>query len=153
MRAPTQANRVIEFLERYIADNSIPRKNRTDPGSAFTSNKYKNFCQKYFYQPINCPVHDHRGNGKVKRLIRTTNERLRTNKGIVLDKENTGLSEKLYSIRNASKSNNKSPAELQLGRKLTTIKDIITTKPTTNYKTVSDNDQNFELEMSDFPQE
>ena len=53
----------------------------------------------------------------------------------------------------APKSNNQSPAELQLGRKLTTIKDIITTKPTPHYHTVSDNDNNFELAMSDFPQD
>ena len=63
------------------------------------------------------------------------------------------MSEILYAKRNAPKSNNQSPAELQLGRKLTTIKDIITTKPTTIYKTVSDNDKNFDLEMSEFPQD
>ena len=152
MRAPT-TNKVIEFLERYIADNGIPRKIRTDPGTVFTKNKFKQFCQKYFIQHIKCPIYDHRGNGKVERLIRTINERLRTNKRIILDKENTGLSEILYSIRKAPKSNNVSPAELQLGRKLTTIKEIITTKPTTNYNSVSDNDKDFELEISDFPQE
>ena len=146
MRAPT-TNKVIEFFERFIADNGIPRKIRTDPRTAFTSNKFERICQKYFIQHIKCPVHDHRGNGKVERLIRTINERLKTNKRIVLDKGNTGLSEILYSIRNAPKSNNNSPAELQLGRKLTTIKDIITT----NYRTVSDNGKNFELEMSVFP--
>ena len=72
---------------------------------------------------------------------------------MVLEKENTGLSEILYALRNAPKSNNQSPAELQLGRKLTTIKDIITTKPTTNRNTVSDNDSNLELEMSVFPRD
>ena len=151
MRAPT-TNKVIEFLERYFADNGIPRKIRTNPGTAFTSNKFKQFCQKYFIQHIKCPIYDHRGNGKVERLIRTINERLRTNRRTILDKENVGLSEILYSIRNAQKSNNISPAELQLGRKLTTIKEIITTKPSTNYNSVSDNDKDLELEMSDFPQ-
>ena len=151
MRVPT-TNKVKEILERYIADNGIPRKNRTDPGT-FRSNNFKQFCQKYFIQHMKCPIYDHRGNGKVERLICTINERLRTNKRIVLDKENTGLSERLYAIRNAQKSNNQSPAELQLGRKLTTIKDLITKKRTTNYETVSDNDKNFELEMSDIPQD
>ena len=152
MRAPT-TYKVIEFLERYIADNGIPRKGRTEPGTAFTSNRFKQFRQKYSIQHIKCPVHDHRGNGKVERPIGTINERLRTNKRIVLDEENTGLSEIIYSIRNAPKSNNKSPAELQLGRKLTTIEDVRTTKSSTTYKTVSDNDKNFELAMSDFPQD
>ena len=79
--------KVIEFLERYIADNGIPRKIRTDPGTAFKSNNIKHFCQKYFIQHIKCPIYDHRGNGKVERLIRTINERLRTNKRIILDKK------------------------------------------------------------------
>ena len=152
MRALT-TNKIIEFLERYIADNDISKKILTDPGTAFTSNKFKKFWQKDFIQHIKCRVYDHRANGKVERLIRTINERLRTNKRISLDKENTGLSEILYAIRNALKSDKKSPAELQLGRKLTTIKDIITTEPTTNHKSVSDNDKYFELEMSDFHQD
>ena len=51
MRAPT-SNKVIDFLERYIADNGNPRKIRTDPATAFTSNKVKQFCQKYIIQHI-----------------------------------------------------------------------------------------------------
>ena len=109
--------------------------------------------KKKFTQHLKSPIHDHRGYGKVERLIRTVYERLRANKRVVLDKENTGLSEKLYAKRNEPKSNNQSPAELQLVRKLTTIEDIITTKPNINHHTVSDNDNNYELEMSDFPQD
>ena len=78
---------------------------------------------------------------------------MRANKRVVLDRENTGLSQILYAIRNAPKSNNQSPAKLQLGRKVTTIKDIITTKPTTKHHTVSNNANNFELKMSNFPQD
>ena len=77
---------------------AFQQKIRTDPGTAFTSNKVKQFCQKYFIQHIKCPIHDHRGDGKVETLIRTINER--TNKRIILDKENTGLSEILYPKRN-----------------------------------------------------
>ena len=47
----------------------------------------------------------------------------------VLDKDNTGVSELLYALRTAPKENIISPAELQTGRKFTTVKDIITTKP------------------------
>ena len=39
---------------------------------------------------------------------------------------------------------------LHNNRKYTTVKDIITTKPIKNY-TVLDNDNNFQLEISDFP--
>ena len=57
MRVPT-TNKVIEFLERYIADNGISRKIRTDPGTAFTSKKFNQFCLKYFIQHIKCPIYD-----------------------------------------------------------------------------------------------
>ena len=149
LSAPTTSN-VIEFLTNCIVNNGIPRRIRTDPGTAFKSKKFQSFCRKYFIEHIICPIYDHRGNGKVERLIRTINERLRTNKTIVLDKENTGLSEQLYALRTAPKENKLSPAELHTNRKFTTVKDIITTKPQPNYN-VSDKDSNFELEMSDFP--
>ena len=86
----------------------------------------------------------------MERLIRTVYERLRANKKIVLDKDNTGLSELLYALRTAPKENKMSPAKLYTGRKFNTVKDIIPTKPKPNY-IVSDNDSTFELKMSEFP--
>ena len=151
LRAPT-TRKVNEFLQRYIADNGIPKQVRTDPGTAFTSDKFKEFCEKYFIKHITCPVNDHKGNGKVERLIRTINERMRANKNIILEKDNTGLSEMLYALRGAKRQNKPCAAELHNNRKYTTVKDIITTKPRNNYN-VSDNDNNFQLEMSDFPGE
>ena len=61
------------------------------------------------------------------------------------------MSELLYALRTAPKENKISPAELHTSRKFTTVKDIITTKPVQNNYNVSDNDNNFELTMSDFP--
>ena len=52
---------------------------------------------------MKCPVNDHKGNGKVERLIRTINERLRANKNIILEKDNAGLSELLYALRSAKR--------------------------------------------------
>ena len=68
-----------------------------------------------------------------------------------MEKDNTGLSEMLYALRGAKRPNKPCPAELNNNRKFTTVKDI-TTKPNKNY-TVLDNDNNFQLEMSDFPGE
>ena len=48
---------------------------------------------------MQCPIQDHRGNAKGKQLIRKINERLRTNKRIVLNKDNSGLLELLYAFR------------------------------------------------------
>ena len=60
------------------------------------SEQFKQFCEQFHIQHVSCPVRDHRGNGKIERLIRTLNERLRTNIGIILKKDNSGLSEILY---------------------------------------------------------
>ena len=147
LRAPT-TRKVIEFLQKYIADNGIPIQIKTDPGTAFTSNKFKEIREKYFINPVN----DHKGIGKVERLIRTMNERLRANKKIILEKDNTGLSEMLYALIGAKRQNKLCAAELHNNRKFTTVKEIITTKPRNNYN-VSENDNNFQLELSDFPGE
>ena len=58
----------------------------------------------------------------------------------------------LYALRGTRRPNKFCLAELHNSRKITTVKDIITTKPNKNY-TVLDNDNNFQLEMLDFPGE
>ena len=84
LRAPT-TRKLIECLQRYTADNGMPKQMRTDPGTAITSNAFCQFCDEYFVKRIQCPVTDHKGNGKVERSIRTINERLRANENIVLE--------------------------------------------------------------------
>ena len=90
------------------------------------------------------------GKWKGRMAYKTVTERLRSNKRIVLQKGNTELTELLNKLRNTPKENKITPAELQTGRKMTTVKDIITTEPQTNYNIV-ELDDNLELEMSDFP--
>ena len=68
IRAPT-TNKKIEFLTPCIANNGIPRKIRNDPGTAFTSNKLKEFCEKNLIKHLMCPITDHRGKGKVERTL------------------------------------------------------------------------------------
>ena len=58
----------------------------------------------------------------------------------------------LYALRGAKRQNKLCAAELLNNRKFTTVKDIFTTKPKNNYN-VSENDNNFQLELSDFPGE
>ena len=43
------------------------------------SEKFVKFCKQFGIEQITFPVRDHRGNGKIERLIRTINERLRAN--------------------------------------------------------------------------
>ena len=79
LRKPN-TEKVLEFLRNYIARHGIPQVLRTDSATFFRSKQFKQFCQKRLIQNIECPVGNHRGNGKIKRLIRTINELLRTNK-------------------------------------------------------------------------
>ena len=81
------ADKVVEFLLDYIAMNGIPKRIRTDPGTVFTGAKNQQFCKERFIQHTMCPIRDHRGNGKVERMIRTLNERLRTNRKRLVQKE------------------------------------------------------------------
>ena len=57
-------DKVIEFLTEYIATNGIPKRIRTDPCTAFKSEKFKQFCEKYFIKHMTCPIRDHKGDWK-----------------------------------------------------------------------------------------
>ena len=103
--------KVIEFLSEYIAANGIPKRIRTDPGTVFKSEKFKQICTKNFIEHTVCPVRDHRGIGKVERMIRTNNERLRTNKEIIISKEKEDLPKILFALRSEKSSVGKSAFE------------------------------------------
>ena len=81
----------IILLDQNLNANDVERRSRTDPGTAFKSGNFEEFCREYYINHIICPVKDHRGNGKVERMIKTLNERLRTQKNVVLERRNNGL--------------------------------------------------------------
>jgi len=62
------------------------------------SKMFKQFCTEKFIEHRKCPIRDHRGNGKVERMIRTINERLRTNREIIVERGNQGISEILFAL-------------------------------------------------------
>ena len=140
-------DRVIEFLAEYIATNGIPKRIRTDPGTAFKSEKFKQFCERYSIEHIICPVRDHRGNGKAERMIRTINERLRTNKKIVVEHETSGLSKILFALRSEKGVDGKSAFEKHMGRKPNTLKSAMIGK------CISDKDPRIKIEPEDFSEE
>ena len=109
-------DKVIEFLLEYISKNGIPKRIRTDPGTAFKSEKFKQFCKEKFINHVICPVRDHRGNEKVERTIRTINERLRTNKNILVSKDKNGISNFLFALRSEKGIDGKSAFVKQNGR-------------------------------------
>ena len=75
-----------------------------------------------------CPRRDHRGNGKVERMIRTVNERLRTNRNIIVQRDTSGISNILFAPRSETGADNKSVFEKQMGRKPDTLKSAMIRK-------------------------
>ena len=117
-----KSKKVSEFLKQYIGQYGAPKKMRADPGTVFMSEAFRKFCNQFCIEHITCPKRDHKGNGKIERLIRTINERLRANKQIILTKDQSGLSEILYALRISKRKDGKSPFEKQLGREANTVK-------------------------------
>ena len=138
--------KVLEFLKQYIAQYGVPKKMRTDPGTVFMSEAFRKFCNQFCIEHITCPVRDHKGNGKIERLIRTINERLRANKRIILTKDQSGLSEILYALRISKRKDGKSPFEKQLGREPNTVKSNAVSK----FLDISEQDNSLEFSPTDF---
>ena len=111
-----------EFLKNHIAVYGIPKQMRSDPGLVLTSDDYIQFFRHFQIKHRTCPVRDHRGSSKIELLIRTVNERLRTNKNIILKRDKSGLSEILYALRMGQKADGKSSFEKLCGRKPNTVK-------------------------------
>ena len=115
LQKPT-TKKMTEFLKNYMAQYGVPKSIRSDPGTVFMSESFKNFSQQFHIKHVTCPVRDHRGNGTIERLIRTINERLRTNRNTIVKKDNSELSENLNALRTGKKADGKSPFEKQYGR-------------------------------------
>ena len=90
----TAIEEVTEFLRKYISDNGIPQKLRTDQATVFMGNEFRQFRKELGMRHVVCPIYDHRGNGKVERLVRTINERLRVRSTNRETKQNVLLTKK-----------------------------------------------------------
>ena len=114
--------RVLEFLAEYIAQHGIPQRIRTDPGTAFKSEKIIQFCRDNFIKHIVCPMKDHWGNGKVERMIGTFNERLRVDNRVVLERKNKKLVKNPFRAKNRDWKKGKSAFERHKKQKSNTPK-------------------------------
>ena len=112
----------------------------------FASEAFTQFCRQFGIEAITCPIRDHRGNGKIERLIRTINERLPADKQIILSKDKTGLSEILYSLRISKKTDGKSLFEKQMGKEPITVKSNLVGK----YLDFSAQDNSVQFQTVDF---
>ena len=148
LHSPT-TRKVIEFLKQYFAQYGVPKKIRTDPGTVFVSEAFNQFCERFGINHVICPIGDHRGNGKIERLIRTINDRLRTNRQIILSKDKSGLSEILYSLRISKKKDGKSPFEKHMGKEPNTVKTNVVGK----FRNISAQDPQAQFQTSDFQED
>ena len=67
----TDTRTILKVLTKYFADNGTPQCIRTDNGSCFKSNEFKQFCNGENNKRIRCTPNLHTGNGLVERTIRT----------------------------------------------------------------------------------
>ena len=70
---------VLKFLTKYFTDNGSPRVIRTDNGSCFKSNEFRQFCDGQNIKRIRCTPNLHPGTGLVERTIRTIESFTRAN--------------------------------------------------------------------------
>ena len=122
-----ESNRIPKWI--YCSKRHPKKRIWTDPVTIFRGEKSKEFCKNHFITHIECPIQDHRGNGKVERLIRTISERIRAEKTIITEKRNAGLTRLLFALRTAVTANRNSPFENVFGQKPNTIKNILIEKP------------------------
>ena len=87
--------------------------------------EFKKFRKERGIKHIVCPVYDHRGNGKVERLIRTVNERLRASPEILKEKTNKLFYELLTALRQNKKRDGTSPFEKHTGRKPNSLTSVL----------------------------
>ena len=80
-------------------------------------------------------------------MIRTINERLRTNKKIVVEREKSGLSNILFALRSEKGADGKSAFEKHMGRKPNTLKSAMIEK------CILDKDPRIDIEPEDFSEE
>ena len=70
-----------------------------------------------------------RSQGKQKSgMIRTINERLRTNEKIVVERDKNGIPNILFALRTEKGADRKSDSERQVGRKPNTLKSVMVEK-------------------------
>ena len=75
----TDSRTVINFKTKYCTDNGTPRIIRTDNGSCFKSQEFKDYCSGENINRIQCTPNLHRGTGLVESAIRTIKSLTRAN--------------------------------------------------------------------------
>ena len=113
----TDSRTVLKLLTKYYSDNGTPRSVRTDNGSCFESNEFKEFCNRENIKRIRCTPNLHTGTVQVERTIRTITSLTRENMadGLIFE-ESVNLA--IKTIRQTPHSKlNMMPFQMHFGRK------------------------------------
>ena len=72
----TTADIAINFMQRYISNNGVPRRLRCVQAQKFRGKKFQPFCSTNNIKELFAPVDDHRAIGVVESMIQTLKRRL-----------------------------------------------------------------------------
>ena len=113
----TDSRTVLKFSTKCCSDNGTPRSIRTDNGSCFKSNEFREFCKRENKKRIRCTPKLHTGTGQVERTIRTIESLTRANmtNGLIFE-ESVNLAIKTIKQTPHSKFN-MTPFQMHFGRK------------------------------------
>ena len=118
----TDTRTVLKFLTKYCFENGTPRSIRTDNGSCFKSNEYKEFCKGENIKRIRCTPNLHTGTGQVGRTIWSIKSLTRANMTDGLSFEE-GVQLAIRTLRQTPHTRlNMTPFQMHYGRKPRTAK-------------------------------
>ena len=113
----TDTRTVLKFLTKYFTYNGTPQCIRTDNGSCFKSNEFKQFCDSENVKRIRCTPNLHTGTGFVERTIRAIKSLSRANMADGLTFEDS-VQLAIKTIRQTPHSRLKmTPFQMHLGRR------------------------------------
>ena len=116
----TDSRTLLKFLTKYFSDNGTPRSIRTDNGSCFKNNEFKEFYNREIIKRIRCKPNVHTCTGQVERTIRTNKSLTRAimAEGVIFE-ESVNLAIKAIGQTPHSKLN-MTPFQMHFGQKLRT---------------------------------
>uniref|UniRef100_A0A5S6QTQ4 RNA-directed DNA polymerase n=1 Tax=Trichuris muris TaxID=70415 RepID=A0A5S6QTQ4_TRIMR len=124
MKSTTTAS-VIKRLRKLFATFGLPRAIVSDNGPQFVSEEFEVFCDYNNVTHIKTAPYHPKSNGLAERAVRLFKDRLRASSDSVADVEQK-LQRFLFSYRNSlHATTGRTPAELQLGRRLRTKLDLL----------------------------
>ncbi|CAH8596854.1 unnamed protein product [Schistosoma turkestanicum] len=123
---PPTTTKTIQLLTEIFSRNGIPDVIVSDNGSQFTSSQFQNFCQRLAIKHLRSPPYHPQSNGQAERFVDTFKRALLKSKGEGTPAET--LQNFLYVYRttpNELLPEQKSPAEILMGRRLKTIHSLM----------------------------